>query len=165
MRTGFVGRAIRAALVAFAMTAVSAAGPMDGMGEKIARTVQSAVAEATKSPAAEDEAANTPAPGAGEAVLKFGGTDGTRFSGTCTVGDEEREISGEAPQSYTFALDGRGLECEIRKQDPGDTLKIVFAAEGTRSVQRVGGGESTVNLSYENGSVSSTTSSSSVISW
>ncbi len=116
-----------------------------------------AAAQAEKAAAA-DTGAREPA--SGEAVLNLEGTRGAEFSGTCFVGGEEREISGQAPAHYTFTLDGDGIECEIQKQDPDGTLKVVFAASGARSVQSTTGGGSTVNITYQNGSVSYSTTSS-----
>lgn len=69
-------------------------------------------------------------------------------------------MSGEVPQSFEFALDGRELECGIRKQGAGN-LKITFAAGNNRSVQRTNAPDATVRLTYSGGGVSFSTSSSS----
>lgn len=94
---------------------------------------------------------------AGEVALEVGGNEGTEFSGSCAVGDEETEVSGRVPESFVYELDGGRLDCEI---SAGGDLEVVLAAsENTRSVQRISGG--TLNLAYENGRVSSSTSSGS----
>ncbi len=94
-------------------------------------------------------------------VLEVEGSDGKRFTGTCSVGDEEQRIDGQTPGRYTFGSDGTTLECEIREDGPG-TLRIVLAAEDhVCSVQQSGAGESNVSLSYSEGGISVSQSSSS----
>ncbi len=91
-------------------------------------------------------------------ALKLGGEPGTGFSGTCAVGNEEKEIEGSVPERYVFEPGEAGLECEIRKED-GGALKIVVAGEGVRSVQQTGAGESTTSFTLSEGGISSSTSS------
>ena len=94
-----------------------------------------------------------------DAMLEMGGDSGIEFSGSCTVGDEETEVSGRTPNRFTLELKGQRLDCEIRKESTGGNLKLVFTAgENTRSVQQISGG--TINLTYENGQVSFSSSSS-----
>ena len=100
------------------------------------------------------------ASGAGEVTLKLEGESDVAFDGTCAVGEEEKELDGRVPESYTFDLDGQRLECEIDKKDTA-ALEIALSADGTRSVHRTSGGESTVKITYEDGSISSSTISSS----
>jgi hypothetical protein len=91
-----------------------------------------------------------------EATLELQGESGTEFSGSCTVGDEEpEEISGQVPESFTYALEGRPLECEI---SPEGDIQVALTVGSVHSVQRISGG--TLKLSYENGSISSSLSSS-----
>lgn len=99
--------------------------------------------------------------GSGEtATLEIEGGPGTEVSGSCTVGDgEPEEIGGQVPQSFSYALGGESLDCKIASEDD---VEVNLTADGTRSVQRMGGG--TLNLTYDNGSVSSSTSSSSASS-
>ena len=93
-----------------------------------------------------------------EATLELQGDSGTEFSGSCTVGDQEpEEIGGQVPESFTYQLEGRSLDCEISSD--GDVQVDLDIGENVRSVQRVSGG--TLNLAYENGSISSVVSSSS----
>ena len=88
--------------------------------------------------------------------LRIDGSSGTRFSGSCTVGDgEPEEIGGEVPKSFTYNLGEKPLRCEI--SSVGDVVEVSLTHGGTRSVQRFGGGA--LNLTYENGSVSASTSS------
>lgn len=88
------------------------------------------------------------------------GDSGTEFSGFCTVGDEETEVSGQVPESFTYELDGEQLECEISKESAEGDLEVVFAAgHNVNSVQRISGG--TLKYTYENGRLSSSTSSGS----
>lgn len=94
------------------------------------------------------------------ATLEVGGDPGAQVSGTCTVGDgEPEEIGGQVPLSFTYSLEGEPLSCEIASENE---IEVDLTAGNTRSVQRLSGG--TLNLTYENGSISSSTSSSSVSS-
>ena len=92
-----------------------------------------------------------------QALLELKGDSGTEFSGSCTVGDgEPEEISGQVPQSFTYDLDGKPLKCEITSDG---NIEANLTAGNSHSVQRISGG--TLNLTYENGSISSSVSSSS----
>ncbi len=96
----------------------------------------------------------------GEATLEIGGSPGTGFSGTSAVGGEERTFRGRVPERFVYELDGRRLECEIRKQSAG-TMKITLAAGGTdHHVQRTGSRRVTVRIFYSKGDFSSIQSSS-----
>ena len=91
-----------------------------------------------------------------EATLELQGEPGTEFSGSCTVGDEEpEEISAQVPESFTYELEGRPLECEI---SPEGDIQVALTVGSVHSVQRISGG--TLKLTYENGSISSSLSSS-----
>ena len=92
-----------------------------------------------------------------QARLEIKGSPGNEFSGSCTIGDEEpEEISGEVPESFTCDLRGRSLDCEISS---GGELQVEFTAGNAHSVQSFSGGS--LHLNYENGSISSVTSSTS----
>jgi hypothetical protein len=96
-----------------------------------------------------------------EVTLEINGDSGTEFSGSCTAGDEETEVSGQVPESFSYELDGEWLECEISKEsaEEGD-LEVAFTAgNNVNSVQRISGG--TLKFTYENGQLSSSTSSGS----
>jgi hypothetical protein len=99
----------------------------------------------------------------GSVTLRLAGDKGTPFSGTCSVGGEEHDISARVPQSFEYELNGSKLACEIRKQETqGVELKVSLNAGNTRFVQQSEGGEDTaLRLVYEHGSVSSWMSSSS----
>ncbi len=100
--------------------------------------------------------------GSGNVTLRIAGEEGTPFSGACSIGGEEHDISGHVPRSFGYDLDNQKLECEIAKQgDESGELKVVLSSEDARSVQRVEGGDVTLRLTYANGSVSSSTTSSS----
>jgi Putative auto-transporter adhesin, head GIN domain len=93
-----------------------------------------------------------------KATLKLQGEPGTKFQGSCTIGDEEsEEISGQVPQSFTYKLKRRPLECEI--SSGGEVQVDLTVGKKVRSVQQISGG--TLNLTYKNGSISSVVSSSS----
>jgi hypothetical protein len=97
----------------------------------------------------------------GDVTLRIEGDRGARFSGVCSVGGERRDVAGEVPQSFEFAPGDRKLSCEIRKRDgQAGALEVVLSGEGIRSVQRIGGGDGTVRLTYDGGSVSSSSMSS-----
>src|SRR5918998_1316765 len=90
------------------------------------------------------------------ARLEIEGPPGGKFSGSCAIGEEEpEEIGGEVPESFTYDLGGRSLECRISSNDD---LRVEFSVgDNVRSAQSINGG--TLNLTYKDGSVSSTTSS------
>jgi hypothetical protein len=87
-----------------------------------------------------------------QARLEVKGSPGSAFSGSCAIGDEEpEEIGAEVPESFTYNLGGRALDCEISSD--GD-LRVEFTGgQNAHSVQSISGG--TLNLTYENGSISS----------
>ena len=91
-----------------------------------------------------------------KAMLELQGAPGTKFSGSCAIGDEEpEEVSGQVPQSFTYRLNGRKLDCKINSD--GDVQVALTVGKNARSVQRMSGG--TLNLTYDNGSISSSISS------
>ena len=95
-----------------------------------------------------------------EATLEMNGNPGTEFSGSCSVGDEGMEVSGQVPESFTYKLNGARLECEISKESAEGDLEVAFTAgNNVNSVKRISGG--TLKLVYENGRLSSSTSSGS----
>ena len=100
--------------------------------------------------------------GQGDVTLKIQGDKGARFSGACSLGEEQRESSGRAPRSFEFDLKGRELSCEIGNQEgQSNELEVVLSGENVRSVQRLDGGQGTLKMTYDgNGSFSSMSSSS-----
>ena len=96
-----------------------------------------------------------------QARLEIKGSPGREFSGFCTIGDEEsEEISGEVAKSFTYDLKGRSLDCQISSD--GDLRVELTVGKNVHVVQSISG--DTMNLKYENGSISSVTSSSSRLS-
>lgn len=96
--------------------------------------------------------------GGRKATLELQGESGTEFSGSCTVGDQEpEEISGQVPETYTYKLKKRPLDCQI--DSDGEVQVDLTVGKNIHSVQRISGG--TLNLTYEKGSISSVVSSSS----
>jgi hypothetical protein len=89
-----------------------------------------------------------------EATLEIGGAPGTGFSGACAVGGEERAFRGQVPERFVYELDGRRLECEIRKQSAG-AMKITLDAGGSDFVQRAGSRRVAVRIVYSKGGISS----------
>jgi hypothetical protein len=80
-------------------------------------------------------------------TLEIRGDRGTRFSGVCSIGDEERRIGGRVPESYSFKPGSKKLECEIRKDGPGALEVELAAGDDVRSVQRqTGAGSSVMRL-------------------
>ncbi len=111
--------------------------------------------------AAQSEGSNR---GGSESVtLRIAGDEGTPFSGVCSVGEEQHDISGQTPKSFDYDLNDRRLTCEIRKQGARDAgLTTVLEGENTRAVHRsVGGEDAVIRLTYQDGNVSSMSSSSS----
>ncbi len=100
--------------------------------------------------------------GQGDVTLRIQGDKGARFSGACSVGEERREISGQAPESFEFDLKGRSLSCEIDKQgSQSDELEVVLSGENVHAEQRLAGEQSTSKITYDGNSSISTMSSSS----
>lgn len=96
----------------------------------------------------------------GKAVLKIGGEPGTRFSGKCSVGDEEgEEISGSVPERFAYEPNGRELKCEVRNDSGGD-LKVVFTAGDDRVAQQANAEGAEIAFEYSESGVSSSTTSS-----
>lgn len=161
-----VGSKIGALLVALLATAVLAAGC--GGGEE---AQDDGAEEQATSGQTTEQTANTEDTTVGEERTSGGGSDrevtlsiegnpGTGFSGTCNVGDEENELSGQVPESFGYDLEGQQLECEIRQEDPG-SLEILLTGPGDRIEQRINNPGGTISLAYsENGASSSSTSSS-----
>ncbi|MDP8972531.1 MAG: hypothetical protein M3N45_04995 [Actinomycetota bacterium] len=94
-----------------------------------------------------------------EVTLRIEGDPGTGFSGTCNVGDEENELSGQVPDSFGYDLEGQQLECEIRQEDVG-SLEILLVGPGDRIEQQINAPGGTISLAYSENGVSSSTSSS-----
>ena len=98
-------------------------------------------------------------------TVEVGGERGTKFSGTCSVGDEEKRIGRRVPQSYYWESSGEKLECEILKNGPGALEVMVTAGDDVYSVQRqTGAGSSTINLTYSGNWASGVASSASQVS-
>jgi hypothetical protein len=162
-----VGSKIGALLVALLATAVLAAGC--GGGEE---AQDDGAEEQATSGQTTEQTANTEDTTVGEERTSGGGSDrevtlsiegnpGTGFSGTCNVGDEENELSGQVPESFGYDLEGQQLECEIRQEDAG-SLEILLTGPGDRIEQRINNPGGTISLAYsENGASSSTSSSGS----
>ncbi len=90
--------------------------------------------------------------GGDQARLKITGSPGTEFSGSCAVGDQEpQEISGQVPESFTYNLNGRALDCRISSD--GDLRVDLTVGKNVHAVQRISGGN--IHFTYENGSISS----------
>ena len=98
-------------------------------------------------------------------TLEIRGERGTRFSGTCSIGGEDRRFGGRVPESYSYELGGKKLECEIRKDGPG-TLEVVLAAgDEVRSVHRqTGAGSGIIRLTYSGDGASGVSASQSQVS-
>jgi hypothetical protein len=164
-----VGPKIGALLVALLATAVLAAGcgggeeaQDDGAEEQDTRgqtTEQTVDSEDTK----EDTKVGEERTGGGgsgrEVTLSIEGDPGTGFSGTCNVGDEENELSGQVPESFGYDLEGQQLECEIRQEGSG-SLEILLTGPGDRIKQQINAPGGTISLAYSENGVSSSTSSS-----
>jgi Putative auto-transporter adhesin, head GIN domain len=108
--------------------------------------------------AARSSAGNEAGSVRGQARLEIKGSPGTEFVGSCALGDgEPAKIGGEAPRTFSYDLEGRALDCEVSSDD---SLRVELAVgENTHSAQSIISG--TLHLNYENGSVSTSTSSTS----
>lgn len=97
---------------------------------------------------------------ASEATLRMEGDAGTTFSGTCLLGEEEIYVSGEVPKTFDLRLEGRGLDCEIRKDGEG-RLRMVLESGNSRNVYQSASSNATVRLTYAGNGIASFSSSSS----
>ena len=95
----------------------------------------------------------------GGVTLSIEGDSGTEFSGTCSVGDEAYELSGEVPESFDYDLEDQQLECEIRQESAGN-LNVLLTGPGDRIQQQANTPGGTISLVYSENGVSSSTSSS-----
>jgi hypothetical protein len=162
-----VGSKIGALLVALLATAVLAAGcgggeeAQDDGAEEQATSGQTTEQTANTEDTTVGEERTSGGGSDREVTLSIGGNPGTGFSGTCNVGDEENELSGQVPESFGYDLEGQQLECEIRQEDAG-SLEILLTGPGDRIEQRINNPGGTISLAYsENGASSSTSSSGS----
>ncbi len=97
-----------------------------------------------------------------EVALELLGTKGAVLSGTCALGDEEHDLGGRVPERFTYELNGRDLDRQIRKQGAGaGSLRAVIAGDGVRFVQQTDAPYGAIRFSYSGRGVSSSTSSSS----
>lgn len=85
-----------------------------------------------------------------EVVLRLEGDPETTFSGLCSVGEEQKVLSGQVPKRFEFDLKGRQLSCRIEKQnEKTGNLKIVLVAgETTRSVQQTNAPGGVIKVAY-----------------
>ncbi len=131
--------------------------------EEVERRIEE-VEKRTEERAAEEqseEPTQGESPNTGEAVLRIEGDPQTKFSGSCDIGDQEEEaIAGRAPESFEFKLDGQRLTCEIRNETGGD-MEVVLEAGNDSSVQSTNVKGATMRLTYSEGTISSSTISSS----
>ena len=159
-----IGPKIAALLVALLATVVLAVGCGGEVAHDDGSEEQDTSGQTTEQTAnTEDttvEEERTSGRGSGrEVTLSIGGDPGTGFSGTCNVGDEENELSGQVPESFGYDLEGQQLECEIRQEDAG-SLEILLTGLGDRIEQQINAPGGTISLAYSENGVSSSTSSS-----
>ena len=84
-------------------------------------------------------------------VIRLEGDPTTTFSGLCSVGAEQKVLSGQVPKRFEFDLKGRQLSCRIEKRDnkKGDLKVVLIAGEATRSVQQTNTSGGVIEVSYE----------------
>ncbi len=84
-------------------------------------------------------------------VIRLEGDSRTTFSGLCSVGAEQKVLSGQVPKRFEFDLKGRQLSCRIEKRDnkKGDLKVVLTAGETTRSVQQTNTPDGVIKVSYE----------------
>jgi hypothetical protein len=141
---------------------VPSRGAVARAGDAVARAGAGAVARAGDVEARVNDDSEHPSR---KVTLEIRGERGTRFSGTCSIGGEDRSFGGRASESYSYELGGKKLECEIRKDGPG-TLEVVLAAgDDVRSLHRqTGAGSGIIRLTYSGDGASGVSSSQSQVS-
>jgi len=105
----------------------------------------------TPAPADANAGAST-ARGPEDVLLRVEGAPEVRFSGLCSVGEEETVVDGRVPRRYTYSdLDGRPFTCRIQKQSGGrGNLRVILVAgETTRSVQQTNTRGGTITVSHD----------------
>jgi hypothetical protein len=88
--------------------------------------------------------------GEADVVIRLEGDPTTTFSGLCSVGAEQKVLSGQVPKRFKFDLKGRQLSCRIEKRDDkaGDLKVVLIAGETTRSVQQTNTPGGAIKVSY-----------------
>jgi hypothetical protein len=98
----------------------------------------------------------------GTVRLKISGKPGTEFTGTCNVGGDEREVSGQVPGRFVYEPDGRKVECEIRNGGPeAAQLKFSVDARGVNQKQKIRVTGDNVDFTFSGNSISYNVSSAS----
>ena len=86
-----------------------------------------------------------------DVMIRLEGDPETTFSGLCSVGEEQKVLSGQVPKRFEFDLKGRQLSCRIEKRDnkEGELKVVLIAGEATRSVQQTNTPGGVIKVSYE----------------
>jgi len=86
-----------------------------------------------------------------EVVIRLEGDPETTFSGLCSVGEDQKVLSGQVPKRFEFNPKGQQLSCRIEKQDEktGDLKVVLVAGETTRSVQQTNAPGGVIKVSYK----------------
>ena len=127
-------------------------------GEKTANKPGGATNSASSSSGKKSGSGSKP-----EVVIDIGGDSGTRFTATCTVGQEERKVKGEVPDKITAGPVGRKVDCEILKRSQG-ALEVTLIAGDDRHEQRTDARFSRMTLSYSDAGFFSSVKTSSASS-
>jgi hypothetical protein len=104
--------------------------------------------------------AGRPAAGSKSVTLRIGGEPDLRFSGSCIVDGEERELRGRVPRTYTYEPRER-LQCEVSNRDRGQLRVSFSSSDGASALQQVGPQPATLELTYAGNSLSTSTRSTS----
>lgn len=85
-----------------------------------------------------------------EVVIRLEGDPKTSFTGLCSLGAEQKVLSGQVPKRFEFDLKGQRLSCRIEKRDnrTGDLKVVLIAGEATRSVQQTNKPGGVIKVSY-----------------
>lgn len=98
----------------------------------------------------------------GEVRLKINGKRGTPFTGTCSIGDEEREVSGQVPERFVYEPEGRKVECELRNEGPdAGQLKFFVDARASNQKQKIRVTGDNIDFTFSGDGISYTASSAS----
>ena len=86
-----------------------------------------------------------------EVVIRLEGDPSTTFSGLCSLGSEQKVLSGQVPKRFEFDVKGRRLFCRIEKRDDnkGDLKVVLIAGDATRSVQQTNTPDNVIKVSYK----------------
>lgn len=134
-------------MVVFLIFLIAGCSGGDTTSKTTGRDFQEGTLSSSSKPAETTGLTKGPSGSSKGVLLRVEGGKSTRFSGLCTVGDQEYIISGAPSKTYSF--EDSPLSCRIKKRDPsGSNLKVTLVSgNSTRSVQQTNAQGGIVDIS------------------